>query len=132
MSPSKAPGPNGFNVFFFFQKNWEKLKERVLTAVVLSFFMSGRLLAEINHTFVSLVPKSSAATSLTDIRPISSSNLLYKIITEVLANLLQHVISELISPNQNAFLQGRHTSDATLLAHELIRDFNCPIGTKMC
>ena len=131
MSPSKAPGPNGFNVFFFFQKNWET-KGKDVSAVVLSFFMSGRLLEEINHTFVSLVPKSLAATSLTDIRPISCCNLLYKIITEVLANLLQHVISELISPNQNAFLQGRHTSDATLLAHELIRDFNCPIGTKMC
>ena len=112
MSPSKAPGPNGFNVFFSFQKNRET-KGKDVTAVVLSFFMSGRLLAEINHTLVSLVPKSSAATSLTDIRPVSCCNLLYKIITEVLANMLQHVISELISPNQNAFLQGGHTSDAT-------------------
>jgi len=114
-----------------FQKNWET-KGKDVTAVVLSFFMSGRLLKEINHTFVSLVPKSSAATSLTGFRPISCCNLLYKIITKVLANMLQHVIGELISPNQSAFLQGRHITDATLLAHELIRDFNSPIGTKMC
>ena len=46
--------------------------------------------------------------------------------------MLQHVIGELISQNQSAFLQGRHITDATLLAHELIRDFNSPIGTKMC
>ena len=46
--------------------------------------------------------------------------------------MLQQVIDELISPNQSAFLQGTHISDATLFAYELIRDFNSPMGSRMC
>ena len=51
---------------------------------------------------------------------------------KVLANKFQQVIEELISQNQCAFLKDRLISDASLLAHELVRDFNNPMGSRLC
>jgi len=42
------------------------------------------------------------------------------------------VVEELISPNQTAFLKGGLISDCSLLAHEVIRDFNKPMGSRAC
>ena len=65
-------------------------------------------------------------------RPISCYNTIYKIITKVLLNRLQQVIGDLISHNQSAFLKGRSISDSLLLAHELVRGFNNPMGSRLC
>ena len=130
MSPDKAPGADGYNAFFF-QKNWDIAGSDICRAVH-SFFNSGRILTEVNHTFITLVPKSSNASVLSDFRPISCCNTIYKLISKILANRLQRVIGELISPNQSAFLKGRIISDVSLLAHELVRDFNKPMGSRLC
>ena len=92
MHPEKDPGPGGYNAFFF-QKNWDTIWDDVCWAIH-SFFNSGRVLSEVNHTFVILVPKSSNASHLNDFRPISCSNTLYKLISR---NRLQLLIGELIS-----------------------------------
>ena len=94
--------------------------------------MSGKLLKKINHTFVTLIPKSANASQLTDFRAISCCNTLYELISNVLYNRLKHPIGGLISQNQSAFLKGRLISDSTLLAHELIRDFSNPMGSRLC
>ena len=93
--------------------------------------MSGRMLTQLNHTFLTLVPNTSAARSLNDFRPIFCCNVLHKIIAKALANRMQQIIDELVSHNQNAFLKGKLTSDATLLANELVRDFSCPMGSRL-
>lgn len=130
LNPEKAPGPDGYNAHFF-QSNWELVKEDVVQAV-LSFFRSGRLLKQINHTFLTLIPKTHEATSLSDYRPISCCNVIYKIISKVMSNRLKVVIKELISSNQHAFLEGRQIGECSMLAHELIRDFNKSHGKRAC
>jgi len=119
------------SLLFFYQQNWNIIGDYICTSLH-SFFNSGRLLTEVNHTLVTLVPKTSNASHLSDFRPISCCNILYKLIANVLANRLQQVIGELISPNQSAFLKDRLISDASLLAHELVRDFNNPTGNRIC
>jgi len=62
MHPGKAPCPYGYNALFF-QKNWNVIGAKV-TQAVQSFFTSGKLLKEINLTFVTLMPKSATTSSL--------------------------------------------------------------------
>ena len=60
--PLKAPGPDGYNAAFF-HSNWELVGEEV-TQAVKSFFISGKLIRELNHTFLTLVSKGTNASQL--------------------------------------------------------------------
>lgn len=104
MHPTKSPGLDGFNVGFF-QFHWETVGGVVL-GMVKSFFQSGRLLRELNHTNIVLIPKGDKPRKITQFRPISLCNVVYKIISKVLTNRLKKVVSKVISPNQSAFVVG--------------------------
>ena len=113
MKPDKAPGPDGYTVGFF-QKMWPVVENDVCAAVK-SFFDSGRLLKEFNCTAITLVPKSSAPSKLSDYRPISCCNFIYKSISGVLAQRMKGILLDLISSAQTAFVPGRSIADNTFL-----------------
>ena len=95
MKSDKAPGPNGYTAGFF-----QKMRHIVgndVCAVVKSFFKSGRLLKEFNCTTITLVPKSNTPSKLTDYRPISCCNIIYKSISGVLAQRMKGILPDLIS-----------------------------------
>lgn len=84
-----------------------------------SMLVSGQILWKINYTHVTLIPKVKDATRMTQLRPISLYNVLYKIVAKVLTNKLKLILPRVISPTQSAFIPGRLISDNYLVAAEV-------------
>uniref|UniRef100_A0A2N9IBI9 Reverse transcriptase domain-containing protein n=1 Tax=Fagus sylvatica TaxID=28930 RepID=A0A2N9IBI9_FAGSY len=118
MHPSKAPGPDGMSSFFF-QKYWHIVGQDVVTAI-LSVVNSGHMLQKLNHSHLVLIPKKKNPQLVSDYRPISLSNVVYKILSKVLANRLKHVLPKIISESQSAFVPGRQITDNINVAFELM------------
>lgn len=78
----------------------------------------------INATILTLIPKHDDAKEIEDYRLISCCNIFYKVILKVLANILKVLLSELIEPNQCAFVKGRLLLENVLLANELLKDYH--------
>lgn len=57
---------------------------------------------------------------MTDLNPISPCNVLYRILSEVMANRLEPYLHNLISDKQSAFVEGRLLTDNALIAFEKI------------
>ncbi|GKC44700.1 aspartic peptidase, partial [Tanacetum coccineum] len=123
----RAPGPDGFTSAFF-KKSWDIVGNDVCNAVC-EFFINCQLLKEINHTFLALIPKVSTPFKVTDYRPISCCNVLYKCISKILTNRIIDGLKEVVSENQSAFIPGRRISDNILITQELMHNYHrnrCP------
>lgn len=122
MPLNKSPGPDGYSVEFL-RASWDIVREDI-TCAVKEFFRNGKLLKDMNITAITLIPKKPEACCLTDYRPISCCNIVYKLISKIIANRLKPILTECVSPNQVAFLNGRSLGENVLLATELIKDYN--------
>ena len=114
MKPLKAPGPDGMPPLFF-KSYWSIVGNDVIEAA-LSVLNNGVMPANINHTFISLIPKINAPTNPKDFRPISLCNFIYKIISKTIANRLKKIIPKLVSETQSAFMSERLISENILIA----------------
>jgi hypothetical protein len=96
MAPLKAPGPDGLPPVFY-HKYWNTIGGEV-TQAVLSCLHAGWLDGNLNHTYITLIPKVKCPQKLSEFRPISLCNVIYKIISKVITNrmkkILPHIISE--------------------------------------
>jgi hypothetical protein len=118
MAPTKAPGPDGMPPVFY-QKYWHVVGSDV-TKAELSCLNSGRILNSINHTFITLIPKTKNPERVTEFRPISLCNVIYKLISKVLANRLKIILPQIVSDSQSAFVPGRLITDNVLVAFETL------------
>lgn len=71
MQPLKSPGPDGFSACFF--QHWAIVGKEVCKAV-LGFLNFGIFDAEINATYLALIPKVSPPKRVADFQPISLCN----------------------------------------------------------
>ncbi|KAL5543298.1 hypothetical protein UlMin_011008 [Ulmus minor] len=116
MAPTKSPGADGMSAIFY-QKFWPIIGEDI-TAACLSFVNGGLSLGSINETIITLLPKVKNPTRITEFRPISLCNVIYKIISKMLANRLRRVMGSVISEEQSAFIPGRLITDNAIIGFE--------------
>lgn len=108
LGPLKAPGLDGVTAALI-QQAWDDFGPAVQTEVT-RFFQTAQMKEDIAHSNLVLVPKISGPTKATDYRPISVCNLLYKVISKILAKKMQPWMNFLISKSQTAFVPGREIS----------------------
>ena len=118
MAALKAPGPDGMPPVFY-QSYWHVVGLDVSTAV-LSCLNQGKIPPSLNHTYVALIPKTKNPERVTEYRPISLCNVIYKLISKVLANRLKKLLPNVISDTQSAFVPGRLITDNILIPFETL------------
>lgn len=77
MHSTKASGPDGMSSGFY-QKYWENVNQDVCDEVSHVLSLS-HMLRKINYIHVTLIPKKIVLTEMTQLRPISLCNVIYKI-----------------------------------------------------
>jgi hypothetical protein len=129
MHPLKSPGPDGYSASFY-QKSWDLVGSDV-TRAALHVLNRGSFDVGLNTTNICLIPKVAAPTQVTEYRPISLCNVLYKIKSKAIANRLKTVLPHIISQEQSAFISGRLITDNVLIAFETLHTMDTRLkGTE--
>jgi len=118
MPTDKAPGPDGFNGLFL-KKCWPIVKGDFYT-LCQDFYLGNLNIESINTSYIILIPKTSSPESVNDYRPISLMNISLKLLTKILADRLQKVITLLIHTNQYGFIKTRTIQDCLAWSFEYI------------
>jgi len=118
MAPLKAPGLDEMPPLFY-QYFWGTV-EKDVTSSILSLLNTGTLPHLVNHTFITLIPKTENPEYVTQFRPISLCNVLYKIFSKVLDNQQKTILSTIVTEHQSAFTKDRLIYDNILVAFETL------------
>jgi hypothetical protein len=114
----RSPGPDGWTTEFF--SHFFDIVGPDLLSMVEDVRIRGKISKSINSTFLVMIPKENNAVSFNDYRPISLCNLIYKLVSKVIANRLKPFLEKGLSAEQLGFLKGRRIQDAIATAHECI------------
>ena len=115
----------------FIKKYWDIMGNDVV-CMVLNVLNSNISMADINKTFITLILKTNNPANMIEFRPISLSNVIFKLIFKVLANRLKLVLPQIISENQSAFLSKRLITDNVLISFELMHYLDHKRDGKDC
>ena len=128
MGSFKAPGPDGFQPVFY-QRCWETVGASVIRFVLL-FFETGKLPENTNDALVVLIPKVTKPEYITQFRPISLCNVLFKTITKAMVGRLKSIMPKLIGPAQSSFIPGRLSADNIVVVQEAVHSMKKKQGRK--
>lgn len=130
MAADKSPRPDGYTSEFF-KAAWNIVGGDFIKAIQ-AFFDKGFLPKGINSTIMALIPKNNDAATMKDYRPISCCNVIYKVISKLLANRMKGMLPLFISLNQSAFVKDRLLIENVLLASELVKSYHKDSVIERC
>lgn len=108
LNPGKSPGPDGLTAAFY--KAFKPQFALILQRVFVEAFRIGCLPPSFARAHTVLIPKSTDEALLRSVkgyRPITLTNVDYKIFMKVLASRLQSVITDIVGPHQTCGIKGR-------------------------
>ncbi|KAL3678401.1 hypothetical protein R1sor_021357 [Riccia sorocarpa] len=118
----KSPGPDGITKEVMIVL-WPMVRKAFCDAV-LHFWESGNLLPYFKDGLLFLLPKVDNPLRLTQCRPITLLNTIYKMIAKLLAVRIAVVLPSKVPVEQQGFLKGRSTHNCILtfaLLHETLK-----------
>lgn len=84
----------------------------------------------VNQTLLTLIPKCEVPNRVSQFRPISLCNVVYKVVTKVLTQRLRTIIPYVGSVNQSSFVPGRSTCNNILVLQDAVHSLNQLTGNK--
>lgn len=118
LSKNKSPGMDGLTGEFY-KTFWKDIKKLVIDSFN-EAFINGELSETHKQIIISLIFKKGERFLLKNYRPLSLSNVDYKILAFVLAKRLQAVIAKLLSPEQVAYIEQRFIGQNVRLLLDVI------------
>jgi len=124
MNKGKSLGSDGFTTGYF-HTCWPLIKHDVLEVVEDSRkFLE--VLSTIKSTFPTRIVKEEKVEDPSKFFPIALSNIIYKVITKIIVNHLNPLLSILISQEQSGYVEGCQILEITILSHKLIHSLKQP------
>ncbi|KAH9660157.1 reverse transcriptase domain-containing protein [Citrus sinensis] len=117
MCPTKAPGP-------------DRLPATGVIDTCLHILNAQGDVTPLNHTYIALIPKVAKPKKVTDFRPISLCNVIFKIVAKTMANRLKQILHQVISPTQSAFIPNRLITDNIIIGYECLHKIRHNKSTK--
>ena len=87
---------------------------------MLAYLHADTIHSGLNHTYLTLIPNVKSPVKVSDFRPIALCNILYKIISKVLANRLKIILPNISYEFQSASQTDKAISDNILVAFETL------------
>ena len=120
MSNNRSPGSSGFGADFF-KVFWKYIGHFVVRSINYGY-IKGELSITQREGIITCIPKESKdRTLLTNYRPISLLNCVYKIASGAISNRIKRTLDKLISRDQTGFISGRYLGENTRLLYDIMQ-----------
>ena len=122
LANNKSPGSDGFPTEFY-KFFWPDVRKYLFDSYSYSF-QNGKLSMDQRRGILSIIPKKDKDLRyLKHWRPLTLLNTDYKILTKLLANIMQNVLDEIVSYDQSGYIQGRYIGENIRIISDII-DFS--------
>lgn len=119
MKHNKSPGTDGFSVEFF-KMFWKHLGVFIVRSANYCFKNEELSVTQKQGVIVCIPKENKNKQELTNWRPITLLNVVYKIISTCIANRIKTVLNKLIHHNQSGFMSGRFMGENVRLLYDIM------------
>jgi len=118
LKPNKSPGYDGIPAEFY-KLFWDEMEDLYIDTINEAYDKE-ELPASLRTAILALIYKKGERTNIENYRPLSLTNIDYKILAGVLANRLKKVLPSIISTDQTGYMKGRYIGTTARLVQDII------------